>query len=108
MGGGNTAAAEEHFRKAMELNGGRSIGPLVSMAETVSVQQQDRERFENLLQEALAFEVDTYPETRLANLISQNHARWLLAEIDEFFFQDGGIPLEGIPIHGGMFRWPRR
>ena len=108
MGGGDTGAAEEHFRKAMELSGGRSIGPLVSMAETVSVQQQDRERFVRLLTEALAFDVDTHPETRLANLISQKHARWLLAEIDEFFFQDGGKPLERMPIHGGMFRWPRR
>jgi len=107
MGPGGNEAAEEHFRRAMELNGGRSVGPLVSLAETVCVQEQDRERFTSLLQEALAFDVDAYPEMLLANLISQKHARWLLAETDEFFFDDGGAVDLGVPIHGGIFRWPR-
>lgn len=98
---------EEHFRRAMELNEGRSIGPLVSMAETVCVQQQDRARFNRLLREALNFDVNAYPEMRLANLISQKRARWLLAETDEFFFDEADARDPGVPIHGGSFRWPR-
>ena len=33
----------------MELNQGRSIGPLVSLAEGLCLQEQDRERFTRLL-----------------------------------------------------------
>jgi len=106
---------EAHFLRAMELNQGRSIGPLVSLAEGLCVQEQDRERFTSLLREALAFDADAYPDTRLANLISQQHARWLLAEIDEFFFADGEEhsrgalgPTASFALHGGLFRWPRQ
>ena len=113
--GASPEAVEAHFHRAMELNQGRSIGPLVSLAEGLCVQEQDRDRFTQLLQRALAFDVDEYPETRLANLIAQSHARWLLAEIDEFFFADSAEHHLGAPspnvslaLHGGLFRWPRQ
>ena len=105
---GDGGGAEEHFRRAMELNEGSSIGPLVSLAETVCVQRQDRDRYTRLLREALAFDVEAHPDMRLANLISQDHARWLLAQTDEFFFDDADAVSSGVSIHGGMFRWPRQ
>jgi len=98
--------AEGHFNRAMELNGGRSIGPLVSLAETVCVQQQDRERFTELLTQALEFDVDEYPEMRLANLISQEHARWLLSQTDDLFYEDADYADRGVQLHGGVLRWP--
>jgi len=76
---------EWHFARAMELNGGSSISPLVSLAESVCVAQQDRDRFIQLLNEALEFDVDDYPNTRLANVLAQDHARWLLSRVDELF-----------------------
>jgi predicted anti-sigma-YlaC factor YlaD len=86
--GGGMAKAEAHYRRAMELNGGRSIAPLVSLAETVCVRQQNRHRFKSLLSKVLDFNVDQYPEKRLANILAQRKAADLLARMEELFFAD--------------------
>jgi predicted anti-sigma-YlaC factor YlaD len=83
--GGTAERAEHHFERAMELNGGLSLGPLVSLAEGVCVPQQDRARFTTLLTEVLAFDVDVHPENRLANILAQEHAIWLLSRTEELF-----------------------
>ncbi len=83
--GGSAEKARAHFKRAMELASGKKVGPLVSLAESVSVRLQDREEFVALLKRALAFDVDAAPEQRLANLIAQQRARVLLARIDDFF-----------------------
>lgn len=85
---GGAGQAEEHLRRAMELNEGTSVGPLVSFAESVCVQEQDRERFTELLTQVMAFEVDAYPDFRLANVIAQRQAAWLLSQVDELFFRE--------------------
>jgi predicted anti-sigma-YlaC factor YlaD len=109
--GGGGKQAERHFDRAMELNGGRSVGPIVTLAETVCVQRQDRERFNELLNQALAFDADSVPENRLANLLAQEHAAWLLSRVEELFF-DGStseyedIEREHTPESGGLVRWP--
>ena len=77
---------EYHYRRAMELNEGQSIGPLVSMAESVCVQQQDLERFRRLLGQAIEFDVNAYPDNKLANTLAQQHARWLLSQEEQLFF----------------------
>lgn len=79
------ARAKTHFDRAMELSDGKLAGPLVAYAETVCVQRQDRAGFEELLNRALALNVDLIPESRLANLVMQRRARWLLSKIDELF-----------------------
>jgi predicted anti-sigma-YlaC factor YlaD len=89
--GGGIEKAEAHFARAMELNQGRSITPLVSLAETVCVRQQDRPRFKSLLLQALTFDVNLYPEKRLSNILAQRHAAELLENIDELFFVDDEI-----------------
>ncbi len=75
--GGSLARARQHFDRAMELSRGRKIGPLVSLAENVSVQQQNRTEFDELLDRALAFDPDSAPELRLVNRLAQRHARQL-------------------------------
>jgi predicted anti-sigma-YlaC factor YlaD len=90
--GGTPERAEHHFRRAMALNGGRSVGPLVTLAEIVCVPLQDRERFERLLAEALAFDVDEHPHHRLANILAQQHASWLISRIDELFLTEPERP----------------
>ena len=77
--------ARKHFDRAMELSGGHQAGPLVSLAESVSVTKQDRKEFQSLLDQALAVDVNVKPEYRLANLVMQRRARWLLSRIDELF-----------------------
>ena len=63
------------------------LGPIVSYAETVSVSRQDRQEFTRLLEGVVAFDVDKYPAERLANLINQRRARWLLARASDLFAQ---------------------
>ena len=83
--GGSASRAREHFNRAMELSGGLRASPLVALAETVSVRNQDRAEFETLLKKALAVEPDARPEWRLANLVMQRRARWLLGRADLLF-----------------------
>ena len=77
--------ARQHFERAMELAHGAQAGPLVSFAESVCVQKQDLKQFDALLKRALAINPDDYRETRLANLVQQRRARWLLARREELF-----------------------
>ena len=79
------ARSREHFTRAVALSHGQLAGPFVSLAETVSVQKQDRAEFQSLLSKALAINPDARPEWRLENLLMQRHARWLLARVDELF-----------------------
>ena len=77
--------ARAHFDRAVALTGGQSAGPFVSCAEAVSEARQDRREFEALLQRALAVDPNARPEWRLANLIVQRRARWLLSRADQLF-----------------------
>ena len=80
--------SRKHFERAVELSGGHQAGPLVSLAENVSLQKQDRMEFEALLSKAVAIDVNAKPELRLANLVMQRRARWLLQRTDELFLED--------------------
>jgi predicted anti-sigma-YlaC factor YlaD len=79
------SAAREHYRRALELSGGRQAGPHVSLAEAVSVPTRNRGEFTALLRTALALDPDAAPPWRLANLLMQRRASWLLERADEFF-----------------------
>ena len=86
--GGGASLAREHFARAVELSGTIRVGSLVSLAESVSVGEQNRIEFERLLEQALEFNVDTHRQTRLANLVAQKRARLLLARSDSLFLED--------------------
>jgi len=81
------ARSREHFARAVALSHGQLAGPYVSLAETVSVQKQDRAEFQSLLNHALAIDADAKLEWRLENLVMQRRARWLLARVDELFVE---------------------
>ena len=81
--------SRKRFDRAMELSGGFQAGPLVALAEAVSLSRQDRREFQSLLNRALAINPNAKPEYRLVNLVMQRRARWLLSRIDELF-QDAG------------------
>lgn len=76
---------QKHFDRALVLRGGKTAVPFVALAEAVAVPKQQRSRFEQLLKDALAIDPDTKPEWRLANLVAQRRARWLLAHTEELF-----------------------
>ncbi|HEU5395364.1 MAG TPA: TRAP transporter TatT component family protein, partial [Candidatus Methylomirabilis sp.] len=65
------------------------VSPLVTLAETVAVREQDRREFHRLLETALALDLEQAPEWRLANLIAQRRARWLKLRADELFVGGG-------------------
>jgi len=79
---GTTPARQRaHFERARELGKGKKISALVAYAEAVLGPAQDRKGFEALLTEAIRFDADL-PQARdhrLANLIAQRRARFLLA-----------------------------
>jgi predicted anti-sigma-YlaC factor YlaD len=85
LAGDPAVRARRHFERAMALSGGNEAAPLVNMAESVDVQNQDLKEFDSLLQQALAINPDAHPETRLVNLIMQRRARWLLARRADLF-----------------------
>jgi predicted anti-sigma-YlaC factor YlaD len=79
------ARSRLHFDRQVALTRGQLASPFVSLAETVSVQKQDRAEFEALVKRALAVDADARPEWRLQNLIVQRRARWLLEREDDLF-----------------------
>lgn len=86
-GGGSVDLARRHFERAVQLSGGFRAGPLVAFAETVDVSAQDSAAFRKHLEQALAIDADAVPEKRLANIIAQQRARWLLSRMDRLFLE---------------------
>lgn len=87
-GAGDPAArARRHFERVVEITGGRQAAPFVSLAEAVALPRQDRKEFVALLNRALEVKADAQPEWRLANLIMQRRARWLLNRVDELILE---------------------
>lgn len=84
-GGDFAVRSRKHFARAVELTSGQSASPYVALAEAVCVAKQNRGEFESLLHKALAIDPGARPEWRLANLIMQRRARWLLSREDELF-----------------------
>jgi len=87
--GDPVARSREQFDRAVQLSGGHMAAPFVAFAEAVSVQTQNSAEFNSLLERALAIDPDAKPDYRLANLVLQRRARWLLTRTDELFLQPG-------------------
>jgi hypothetical protein len=83
--GGTYERAREHYDRARELSKGQRVSPLVSYAESVLLPQQKKAEFQALLEEAVAFDVNKAPASRVANLVAQRRAQWLLGRLPELF-----------------------
>ena len=83
--GGNADRAREHFKTAVSIQKGLSPGPYVSLALGISVPNQNRSEYEQLLKTALAIDPEKDPSNRLVILLGQKRARVLLQRIDEKF-----------------------
>lgn len=77
--------ARAHFARAMELSAGAHAAPMVALAESVSVPQQRRAEFEALLGQALRIDAGGAGADRLAIVVAQHRARWLLSRSDRLF-----------------------
>ena len=91
---------KRHFERSLELSGGMRAGVFVTYAENACVTSQDRGRFKDLLEKALAVNPDAQPENRLANLVAQRRARWLLGHMDELFLE--GADARSVSLSGGI------
>ena len=85
--GGSPERARSDLSKALAFADGKRAAPLVTFAETVSVSAQDRAEFTRLLNQALKVDTERAPDDRLANIVAQKRARWLLARTDELFIE---------------------
>ena len=85
--GDPAARARIHFDREVALTSGQLASPFVSLAEAVSVPNQDREEFDALLKRALTVDPDGRPEWRLQNLVMQRRARWLINREDDLFIK---------------------
>jgi predicted anti-sigma-YlaC factor YlaD len=75
------------FDEALRLSGGAQAGLFVSFAENSCVPAQNRVEFQSMIERALAIDADRQPAHRLANLIAQHRARWLLSRADDLFLE---------------------
>ncbi|HEX6883805.1 MAG TPA: TRAP transporter TatT component family protein [Planctomycetota bacterium] len=83
--GGSEERAREHYRRALELSGGRRASVHLKVAENLSIPAQDRAEFERMLALVMAVDLDAAPDQRLSNRISRIRARDLLDRIDDLF-----------------------
>ena len=81
------AAMRKHFDRAIEISHGKRAGTYVSFAENADEPAQNAAEFKSMLDKALAIDVNADPPTRLANVIAQRRARWLLAHQSELFLE---------------------
>lgn len=83
--GGSAERATRHFDRAVALSEGQSAFAYVTMASSVSVPARDRSGFERNLKAALAIDVNRDPSVRLANLLAQKRARFLMSRAGTLF-----------------------
>lgn len=89
MQGGGPAKSKEHLDKAQAQCKGTKLGALISYAEGVLVQKQQKAEFVALLKKVLDANVHVddpnWRKNRLANLIAQARARWLMSKLSDLF-----------------------
>lgn len=86
--GGSRERARQHFDRAVTLSNGMSAGAYVSYATGVLLPQQKKDEFVQMLQAAVAIDPDREPSLRLANLITQQYARYLLEHLEDLFISN--------------------
>lgn len=84
--GGSVERARHHFERSVELSDGKRVGPYVAWAK-VAINEQDRASFEEVLDKALAIDVEdpSVRADRLTNTVRQEQAALLLSQIDDLF-----------------------
>ena len=86
----------QDYERALRLSEGKRASLFVGYAEQSAVKKQDAARFRDLLDRALAIDPDAHTSLRLANLVAQRRARWLLDHVDSLFLDpDAGAAADG-------------
>jgi hypothetical protein len=80
MFGGRPDLSRSHFEAALRLSGRKFLLIQTNYAETLARATMDQQLHDGLLEEVIAFPVDTAPEYGLSNRIAQRKATKLLDE----------------------------
>jgi hypothetical protein len=83
--GGRPQDAKVELDRAIQLTNRANLMYLVTEARLIAIPLQDRALYTSLLEEVVAFDVDSMPDQRLANVLAQRRARRYLQEVDNFF-----------------------
>jgi predicted anti-sigma-YlaC factor YlaD len=87
--GGGPESAKAHLDRAQQLGHGYKLGSIVSYAEGVLIAQQKKSEFVALLQKVVDTNVyseePAWKRQRLANIIAQQRAQWLLGRLSDLF-----------------------
>jgi len=83
--GGEPEKGREHFDRSLQIGERKFLPTLYFYAKSYAVAVQNKELFKNLLNEIIDFNVDSFPEQRLANLITQAKAQSLLKNREDLF-----------------------
>jgi len=86
--GGDKKKALFHFKKSLEYSEGFKISAYVAYASSISIKNQDRDEFTELLNKALAIDINEKKIFRLSNIISGRKAKWLLKNSKNFFLTE--------------------
>ncbi len=85
MFGGDPIESKKHFDKCLAINGGKFLMTYVYYARTYTVQVQDQEYFNQLLNKVDEASIDVLPEARLSNAIAKKKAENLRNLTNELF-----------------------
>ena len=83
--GGDPEASRNHFERALEIGGRRFLPTQVAYAEYYARMAHDRELYQKLLGEVIAFDISSFPDQTLGNLVAQKQAAKMLEKTDEYF-----------------------
>ena len=82
---GDTAKAMFHYRKALKASQGKKASVYLTYIETFAIPNQNKKEFRQYIHKILDFDIDKWPEYRLANAITKQRAEFLL-EKEEYLF----------------------
>ena len=82
---GGAERSKQHYDRTRELQNDRKAGPHVSYATAVALKAQDKELFVELLEKALAVDLEAHPDDRLGNEYAQQKARFFIEHLDDLF-----------------------
>lgn len=83
--GGDPDKAKYHFDRAFEISESKLLFIQLLYAQYYAYQIQDRDLFEQTLENVISTPVNFFPEKSFANEVAKRKARALLNNIDEYF-----------------------
>lgn len=86
--GGGMDKAQEAYRKALELSGGKRPSVYILYAQSFCVPEQNSTGFDEALENALAIDPADQPNNKLTIMLSQEKARWLQKMKGDYFLGD--------------------